>query len=138
MPGLVPGIHDFLWSNRDVDHRVKPGHDKVYLDSAALGKRSLARSIPSKYWLRLGRKSLEGAGEIRRRHAEGLGDRFRLDRLFNRHRPFHRQHPLGHGVGKSRTGGDFTRECQRLWQHLRWRDDPAKEAPALALLRAHE
>jgi hypothetical protein len=26
MPGLVPGIHVFLWS-QDVDGRDKPGHD---------------------------------------------------------------------------------------------------------------
>jgi hypothetical protein len=29
MPGLVPGIHDFLrLSLNDVDGRVKPGHDE--------------------------------------------------------------------------------------------------------------
>jgi len=27
MPGLVPGIHDFLGEQQDVDGRVKPGHD---------------------------------------------------------------------------------------------------------------
>ena len=27
MPGLVPGIHDFLARNQDVDGRDKPGHD---------------------------------------------------------------------------------------------------------------
>jgi hypothetical protein len=27
MPGLVPGIHDFLCGIKDVDGRVKPGHD---------------------------------------------------------------------------------------------------------------
>jgi len=27
MPGLVPGIHDFLFLGQDVDGRVKPGHD---------------------------------------------------------------------------------------------------------------
>jgi hypothetical protein len=27
MSGLVPGIHDFLDRRRDVDGRVKPGHD---------------------------------------------------------------------------------------------------------------
>jgi hypothetical protein len=26
MPGLVPGIHDFV-ADQDVDGRVKPGHD---------------------------------------------------------------------------------------------------------------
>jgi 2-oxoglutarate/2-oxoacid ferredoxin oxidoreductase subunit beta len=28
MPGLVPGIHDFLSCNKDVDGRDKPGHDE--------------------------------------------------------------------------------------------------------------
>jgi hypothetical protein len=29
MPGLVPGIHDFLsYLSEDVDGRVKPGHDE--------------------------------------------------------------------------------------------------------------
>ena len=27
MPGLVPGIHVFLSRSKDVDGRVKPGHD---------------------------------------------------------------------------------------------------------------
>jgi hypothetical protein len=27
MPGLVPGIHDFLRDKQDVDGRDKPGHD---------------------------------------------------------------------------------------------------------------
>jgi len=27
MPGLVPGIHALLSSNKDVDGRDKPGHD---------------------------------------------------------------------------------------------------------------
>jgi hypothetical protein len=27
MPGLVPGIHDFLSGRQDVDGRDKPGHD---------------------------------------------------------------------------------------------------------------
>jgi 2-oxoglutarate ferredoxin oxidoreductase subunit beta len=29
MPGLVPGIHDFLSANQDVDGRDKPGHDEI-------------------------------------------------------------------------------------------------------------
>jgi hypothetical protein len=29
MPGLVPGIHVFPSVNKDVDGRVKPGHDDV-------------------------------------------------------------------------------------------------------------
>jgi hypothetical protein len=30
MPGLVPGIHVFLpFSKKDVDGRVKPGHDEA-------------------------------------------------------------------------------------------------------------
>src|SRR5215475_11010140 len=29
MPGLVPGIHDFLLGPQDVDGRVKPGHDAL-------------------------------------------------------------------------------------------------------------
>ena len=29
MPGLVPGIHEFLTNIYDVDGRDKPGHDKV-------------------------------------------------------------------------------------------------------------
>ncbi len=28
MPGLVPGIHAFLDAKKDVDGRVKPGHDE--------------------------------------------------------------------------------------------------------------
>jgi hypothetical protein len=27
MPGLVPGIHDFLPCDKDVDGRDRPGHD---------------------------------------------------------------------------------------------------------------
>jgi hypothetical protein len=27
MPGLVPGIHVFVYEKQDVDGRVKPGHD---------------------------------------------------------------------------------------------------------------
>jgi hypothetical protein len=38
MPGLDPGIHDFLFLRaKDVDGRVKPGHDGKSL----LAKRSL-------------------------------------------------------------------------------------------------
>jgi hypothetical protein len=29
MPGLVPGIHDFLFCFQDVDGRDKPGHDEL-------------------------------------------------------------------------------------------------------------
>jgi len=29
MPGPVPGIHDFLRGGKDVDGRVKPGHDEI-------------------------------------------------------------------------------------------------------------
>jgi len=29
MPGLVPGIHDRVPAKKDVDGRVKPGHDDV-------------------------------------------------------------------------------------------------------------
>jgi len=29
MPGLVPGIHDFIAEKQDVDGRDKPGHDNV-------------------------------------------------------------------------------------------------------------
>jgi hypothetical protein len=29
MPGLVPGIHDLLRDQKDVDGRVKPGHDEL-------------------------------------------------------------------------------------------------------------
>jgi hypothetical protein len=29
MPGLVPGIHEFLRKEKDVDGRVKPGHDEL-------------------------------------------------------------------------------------------------------------
>jgi zinc D-Ala-D-Ala dipeptidase len=34
MPGLVPGIHVFLWqlSNEDVDGRDEPGHDEISQD----------------------------------------------------------------------------------------------------------
>jgi hypothetical protein len=28
MPGLVPGIHEFLVENEDVDGRDEPGHDE--------------------------------------------------------------------------------------------------------------
>jgi hypothetical protein len=30
MPGLVPGIHVFLFGKQDVDGRDEPGHDEVY------------------------------------------------------------------------------------------------------------
>jgi hypothetical protein len=30
MPGLVPGIHVFLFDIEDVDGRDKPGHDDCY------------------------------------------------------------------------------------------------------------
>jgi hypothetical protein len=33
MPGLVPGIHVFLRSSKDVDVRDKPGHDVEVVDS---------------------------------------------------------------------------------------------------------
>jgi len=29
MPGLVPGIHVFFFSGKDVDGRDKPGHDAL-------------------------------------------------------------------------------------------------------------
>jgi hypothetical protein len=29
MPGLVPGIHVLLRDQKDVDGRVKPGHDEL-------------------------------------------------------------------------------------------------------------
>ena len=29
MPGLVPGIHVFLFREQDVDGRDKPGHDET-------------------------------------------------------------------------------------------------------------
>jgi hypothetical protein len=28
MPGLVPGIHVLIYADKDVDGRVKPGHDE--------------------------------------------------------------------------------------------------------------
>jgi hypothetical protein len=37
MPGLVPGIHVFLFcSNKDVDGRDKPGHDEFAVSHDAL------------------------------------------------------------------------------------------------------
>jgi hypothetical protein len=36
MPGLDPGIHDFLENgSKDVDGRVRPGHDENYLPLGA-------------------------------------------------------------------------------------------------------
>jgi hypothetical protein len=29
MPGLVPGIHVFLFLSQDLDDRDKPGHDEL-------------------------------------------------------------------------------------------------------------
>jgi hypothetical protein len=31
MPGLVPGIHDFMPVSKNVDGRDKPGHDEPLL-----------------------------------------------------------------------------------------------------------
>ena len=41
MPGLVPGIHVFLFGIKDVDGRVKPGHDKEENSAFAEGGRRL-------------------------------------------------------------------------------------------------
>ncbi|RZN25388.1 hypothetical protein CWO90_27495 [Bradyrhizobium sp. Leo121] len=37
MPGLVPGIHVFLWCRRHVDGRDKPGHDGESVYNSLLG-----------------------------------------------------------------------------------------------------
>jgi hypothetical protein len=50
MPGLVPGIHDFLRLVQDVDGRDKPGHDEeVYSNSPKVA----ARLPQSRYSARL-------------------------------------------------------------------------------------
>src|SRR5438445_2958432 len=103
--------------------------------SAAL---SVPFLIPLEYRLDLAGKSLEGAAEISRGHAQRLRHRFGLDRLLHRHRPFHGQHPLGHGVGEGRPFRDLAGELLRLRQDVLGGDDAAEEAPALALLRGHE
>src|SRR5579859_3841892 len=95
-------------------------------------------SISLEYRLRFVGEGYEGTFEIGRSHAECLRHRLRLDRLLDRHRPFHRQHALGHGVGEARTFGHLSRKQLRLRQHWLGRDDAAEEAPALALLRGHE
>ena len=45
-------------------------------------------------------EGLEGAAEIGRGHAQGLGNCLRFDSLSNRHGPFYRRHTLGHGVDR--------------------------------------
>jgi hypothetical protein len=47
MPGLVPGIHVFLFgANEDVDGRDKPGHDVVDIAAYFLNVCSLGWPIP--------------------------------------------------------------------------------------------
>jgi hypothetical protein len=38
MPGLVPGIHVFPSSKKDVDGRDKPGHDGTYRANKLAGR----------------------------------------------------------------------------------------------------
>src|SRR3712207_805168 len=79
-----------------------------------------------------------GAREVLGGHAQGLSDGFRLNRLLDRHCPFHGKHALGHriGVGRSRTD----RSCQvlSLAKQFGLINKTAEEAPALALLSPHE
>ena len=50
MPGRVPGIHDFLvYWNKDVDGRVKPGHDDLW-EIASLRFRTCGFIIPRLVW----------------------------------------------------------------------------------------
>ena len=78
----------------------------------------IVTSIALKHRLHLVRERLECTGKIRRRHAQRLRDRLGLDRLLHRHRPFHRQHTLGHGVGEGRPLGNLLGEQLGLRQHL--------------------
>ena len=45
MPGLVPGIHVFLLGGKDVDGRVKPGHDGIWFYSKCQSLISVTRSM---------------------------------------------------------------------------------------------
>jgi hypothetical protein len=46
MPGLVPGIHDFLSvGDKDVDGRDKPGHDEANKKTGP-ERSSIAPSVP--------------------------------------------------------------------------------------------
>jgi hypothetical protein len=45
MPGLVPGIHVFLYHGEGVDGRDKPGHDKLKMAEAYF-------KFPQKRWMR--------------------------------------------------------------------------------------
>src|SRR5262245_5783092 len=74
-------------------------------------------SIALEHRLLLGGESAEGAREILGRHAQRLGHRLGLDRLFDRHRPFHLQHALGHGVGEGRPVREIARYFGGLRQH---------------------
>src|SRR5512138_2167835 len=71
---------------------------------------SLASSVSLEHRLDLVGKSLEGAAEIGCCHAQRLCHRLGLDGLLHRHRPFHREHALGHGVGKGRSISDLARQ----------------------------
>jgi hypothetical protein len=54
MPGLVPGIHVFLRSTKDVDGRDKPGHDEERINLIhaphffSAIRRSLIARLPSR------------------------------------------------------------------------------------------
>src|SRR5215831_18299706 len=67
--------------------------------------------------LLLGGEGAERARKVLRLHAQRLGDRLGLDRALDRHRPFHVEHALGHGIGESRPGGQFGGELLRLGAH---------------------
>src|SRR5262249_39934102 len=70
---------------------------------------SVPRLVPWEHRLELVGKSLEAAAEIGCCHAQRLRHRLGLDRLLHRHRPFHGEHALGHGVGKGRSISDLAR-----------------------------
>src|SRR5207247_3076547 len=86
--------------------------------------------------LLLGGEGAERARKVLRLHAQRLGDRLGLDRALDRHRPFHVEHALGHGIGESGSGGELAGELLRLRQHAVGRGEPVEEAPAFRLLAA--
>src|SRR5262249_374800 len=93
-------------------------------------------SLPLEDRLLLGGEGGERARKILRLHAQRLGDRLGLDGGLDRHRPFHVEHALGHGVRERRAGGEFGRELLRLGENRIAGREPIKETPALCPLPA--
>src|SRR5690606_17696879 len=99
--------------------------------------RSGQASIPLENGLLLFDEGAVGALKILSLHADGLGLRFRLDRLFDAHRPLLIELGLGDSMRECGTGSNTGSEIERFRLEFRSLDQSVIEAPAVALAGRH-